>query len=128
MGNVGSATKRFMSQEKEKEVEQPHGGVRGGHDTSRMQSSCRGNCQFAPKPDRHARDGPSMKPGDKGPKGSRRNSGRSIKRTRLSVVTQAKVGSHSDMLNPATDEEEIGMSTHPAFRRNTGRHVFKVVE
>ena len=70
----------------------------------------------------------SMKPGDKCPKGLRRNSGRSIKRTRLSVVTQLKVGSLSHLLNPATDGEEIGTNTHPAFRRNTGRHEFKDVK
>ena len=68
-----------------------------------------------------------MKPGDKSPQGLRRDLGRSIKRTRLSVVTQAKVGSLSYLPNPTTDEEEIGAGTHPAFRRNTGRHEFKDV-
>jgi len=51
-----------------------------------------------------------------------------MKRTRLSVVTQSKVGSLSYLLNPATDGEEIGTSIHPAFRRNTGRHDFKDVK
>jgi hypothetical protein len=51
-----------------------------------------------------------------------------MKRTRSSVVTQAKAGTLSYLRNPATDEEGTGASTHPAFRRNTGRHGFKDAE
>jgi hypothetical protein len=47
-----------------------------------------------------------MKPGDKGPQGLRRPLGRSIKRTRLSVVTQVQVGSLSYLVNPAIGAQD----------------------
>ena len=69
-----------------------------------------------------------MKPGDKGPEGSRRPLGRSITRTRLSVVTQVQAGSLSYLVNPGIDAEATGTGTHRACRRNTGWHEGKEIE
>lgn len=69
-----------------------------------------------------------MKPSDKDEKSLRRNVGRSIKRTWLSIVTQVEMGSRSVYTNPATYSEATSEGNCVVSRCNTRWHALKDVE